>query len=47
MTRLPGPGFVTVSGEAGPGGTAASDLPAVARLLHREIRDHGDDIRGG
>jgi hypothetical protein len=35
------------SGAAVPDGAAATDLPFIAQRLHREIRDHGDDIRGG
>jgi hypothetical protein len=35
------------AGEAVPDGTDAADLSRIARQLHREIRDHGDDIRGG
>jgi hypothetical protein len=35
------------AGEAVPDGTDAGDLSRIARQLHREIRDHGDDVRGG
>jgi Golgi phosphoprotein 3 (GPP34) len=35
------------SGTAAPDSMAGAELSAIARLLHREIRDHGDDIRGG
>ncbi len=30
------------SGTVVPAGVAPTDLPSVARVLHREIRDYGD-----
>ncbi len=52
LTRIwPGPlaarAEMLASGKAVPNGAAATDLPTIARVLRREVRDHGDDIRGG